>query len=101
MVDSNAEKANLFIKYLSEIFTWDYDITQDPENLEKFNQFINSPVQMELPTKYTLTNEFLFLIKMLKYGIFPGYDLIINKILRNFLHKHIILITYSKLVTLK
>jgi len=49
---------------------------------------------MTSPPKYTSSNEILFLIKKLKVGKSPGYDLITNKVLKNLLHKPILLITF-------
>jgi len=66
------EKANLFGKHLSNIFTPHVNIIPNSEHSETIKQFINSSLPMSLPAKHTSPNEILFLIKKLKDGKSPG-----------------------------
>jgi len=91
---SDIEKANLFGKHLSKMFTPHVDIIPNSDHSETIEQFINSPLPMLLPAKHTSPNEISFLIKKLKDGKSPGHDLITNKVLKNLPRKPILLITF-------
>jgi hypothetical protein len=82
---NDIEKANLFCKHLSKIFTPHADIIPN---------FINNPLPISLPAKHTSPNEILFLIKKLKDEKSPGYNLITKKVLKNLPRKPILLITF-------
>ncbi|KAL4104430.1 hypothetical protein QTP88_019731 [Uroleucon formosanum] len=91
---SDIEKANLFGKHLSKIFTPHADKIPNSDHSETIEQFINSPLPMSLPAKHTSPSEILFLIKKLKNGKSPGHDLITNKVLKDLPRKPILLIYF-------
>ncbi|KAL4143560.1 hypothetical protein QTP88_005878 [Uroleucon formosanum] len=91
---SDIEKANLFGKHLSKIFTPHTDKIPNSDHSETIEQFINSPLLISLPAKHTSPSEILFLIKKLIDGKSPGHDLITNKVLKNLPRKPILLISF-------
>ena len=91
---TDKDKADLFGEHLFNIFTPHPDILPDQEHLNKIDQFLDSPLPVPLPAKPTTPNEIQFLIKKLKEGKSPGYDLISNKILKKLPKKSLVLITY-------
>ena len=91
---SDNDKANLFGNHLSKIFTPHPNINPDPEHLNTINNFLNSPLPMNLPAKHTSPNEVKQIISKLKIGKSPGYDLISNKMLKHLPNKTITLLTF-------
>lgn len=63
---SDVEKAKLFGKHLSNIFTPHTDIIPNSKHLKIVKQFINNPLPMSLSPKHTSPSEILFLIKKIE-----------------------------------
>jgi hypothetical protein len=78
---NDCEKANTFCQHLTGIFK-PYDRDDNVDDREIF-EFLDSPLQMDLPIKPFSVEEVKKNIKMLPHRKAPGYDLITSSILQH------------------
>lgn len=78
---STKEKVNTFAKHLAKVFKpFPSTIAQADE--KEIEEFLDSPFQMELPTKKFEAREIQLIINKLSIKKAPGFDLITSKIIK-------------------
>jgi Reverse transcriptase (RNA-dependent DNA polymerase)/Endonuclease-reverse transcriptase len=89
---TDAEKADVFAKYLAEVFEPHPVLDTDSEREVK--QYLEAPLQLDLPIKPFTVSEIKDTIWS-KLGLHkaPGYDLITAVVLRNLPRKTLVLVT--------
>lgn len=92
-VHSDEDKADIFANHLADTFQ-PHNTILLPEKINVVNQYLNSPIQMSLPTKYFLPVEVQNTISEFARKKSPGYNLITAEILNQFPKKVFILLTY-------
>jgi hypothetical protein len=91
---TDIEKSILFGEHLESTFKNHQYPRPDPSHTDIVNNFLSSPLPMSLLTKPISPGEISSIIKKLLFGKAPGYDLIINKVLKNLSKKGIFLLTF-------
>jgi hypothetical protein len=94
LATSDEEKANIFGIHLTNTFTPHSNISHEKSNLNEILNFLDSSLPMSFPMKHISPSEIKYFILKMKDKKSPGYDLIINKILKFFPKKSIMLLTY-------
>ena len=79
---SPIEKANLFAKYLYNVFN-----LHSPKIAAVFTEYLHSPFQMSPPIESFTSVEIIELIRRLNPRKSPGHDLICNKAIKELLMK--------------
>jgi hypothetical protein len=91
---SDLDKADLFGEHLAKIFSSHDDIITISEDTKIIENYLDSHFPVPLPAKHTTPNAIKNIILKLKEGKSPGYDLILNKMLKHLPNKTILLIIY-------